>query len=129
MNTVTGSAYYVAPQVLGGRYNHMCDMWSCGVIMYLMLCGAPPFLGDTDEEVMKKVRLGAYSFDASVWKNVSQDARVLIRGLMKIKPNERYTAEHALSNVWCKNHARYMTGTLQSTRIAHTQTAASQSSL
>merc|ERR1712151_305504 len=79
---------------------------------------------------MKKVRLGAFSFDADVWKNVSQDARILIRNLMKIKPNERYTAEHALNHDWCQNHAPNMTSVMaQSTSTVLAQTAASQSAL
>jgi len=112
MNTVTGSCYYVAPQVLLGKYNHLCDMWSCGVIMYCMLCAEPPFTGDTDEEVFQKVLLGAFKFEPSAWKHVSEQARDLIRLLMKIKESDRCTAVQALSHLWSKDAKIEMPKTL-----------------
>merc|ERR1712176_497684 len=79
--------------------------WSCGVIMYVMLCGYPPFFGETDAEVLSKVRLGNFSFNAADWKNVSEDAKNLIRMLLKMNPRDRYTAEQALNHEWIKNKA------------------------
>merc|ERR1712157_533404 len=81
------------------------DMWSVGVIMYVMLCGYPPFFGETDAEVLSKVRLGNFSFNAADWKNVSEDAKNLIRNLLKMNPRDRYTAEQALNHEWIKNKA------------------------
>lgn len=83
------------PQVLAGKYDQLSDMWSVGVIMYVMLCGYPPFFGETDAEVLAKVRLGNFSFNAADWKNVSEDAKNLIRMLLKMNPRDRYTAEQA----------------------------------
>ncbi|CAK9007604.1 unnamed protein product [Durusdinium trenchii] len=77
--TKAGTPYYVAPQVLAGNYDQLSDLWSCGVIMYVLLCGYPPFFGDTDSEVLAKVRLGNFNFNPSDWKNVSEDAKTLIR--------------------------------------------------
>eukprot|EP00445_Apocalathium_hangoei_P085456 CAMPEP_0204217770 /NCGR_PEP_ID=MMETSP0361-20130328/79140_1 /ASSEMBLY_ACC=CAM_ASM_000343 /TAXON_ID=268821 /ORGANISM="Scrippsiella Hangoei, Strain SHTV-5" /LENGTH=487 /DNA_ID=CAMNT_0051182821 /DNA_START=1 /DNA_END=1461 /DNA_ORIENTATION=+ len=105
MTTKAGTPYYVAPQVLGGKYDHLSDMWSVGVIMYVMLCGYPPFFGETDAEVLSKVRLGNFSFNAADWKNVSEDAKNLIRMLLKMNPRDRYTAEQALNHEWIKNKA------------------------
>jgi calcium-dependent protein kinase len=105
LSTKAGTPYYVAPQVLSGKYDHMSDLWSCGVIMYVLLCGYPPFYGETDADVLAKVRLGNFSFSASDWKNVSEDAKVLIRMLLKMNPRDRYTAQQALNHEWVKNKA------------------------
>eukprot|EP00928_Gymnodinium_smaydae_P018457 TRINITY_DN17022_c0_g2_i2.p1 TRINITY_DN17022_c0_g2~~TRINITY_DN17022_c0_g2_i2.p1 ORF type:complete len:517 (+),score=137.34 TRINITY_DN17022_c0_g2_i2:91-1641(+) len=105
LTTKAGTPYYVAPQVLAGKYDHLSDMWSCGVIMYVLLCGYPPFFGESDAEVLSKVRLGNFSFKTSDWKNVSEDAKGLIRMLLKMNARDRYTAEQALNHEWIKNKA------------------------
>merc|ERR1719420_2607345 len=110
LTTKAGTPYYVAPQVLAGKYDHLSDLWSCGVIMYVLLCGYPPFFGETDAEVLSKVRLGNFSFNATDWKNVSDDAKNLIRMLLKMNPRDRYTAEQALNHEWIKNKAPKATG-------------------
>jgi len=105
LKTKAGTPYYVAPQVLAGKYDQMIDMWSIGVIMYIMLCGYPPFFGETDADVLAKVRLGNFSFNAADWKNISEDAKTLIRYLLKMNPRDRYTAEQTLNHEWIKNKA------------------------
>merc|ERR1712232_1297782 len=105
LTTKAGTPYYVAPQVLAGKYDHQSDLWSLGVIMYVLLCGYPPFFGETDAEVLSKVRLGNFSFNAADWKNVSEDAKNLIRMLLKMNPKDRYTAEQCLNHEWIKNKA------------------------
>jgi calcium-dependent protein kinase len=105
LTTKAGTPYYVAPQVLAGKYDHSSDLWSLGVIMYVVLCGYPPFYGETDADVLAKVRLGNFSFNAADWKSVSEDAKNLIRMLLKMNPRDRYTAEQALNHVWVRNKA------------------------
>merc|ERR1712176_301778 len=105
LTTKAGTPYYVAPQVLAGKYDHQSDLWSCGVIMFVLLCGYPPFYGETDADVLSKVRLGNFSFNAADWKNVSEDAKNLIRMLLKMNPRDRYTAEQALNHEWIRNKA------------------------
>merc|ERR1719188_857891 len=73
--------------------------------MYVMLCGYPPFFGETDAEVLSKVRLGNFSFNAQDWKNVSEDAKNLIRMLLKMNPKDRFTAEQALNHEWIRQTA------------------------
>jgi len=105
LTTKAGTPYYVAPQVLSGKYDHMSDIWSLGVITYVMLCGYPPFFGDTDAEVLAKVRSGAYTFNNSDWKGISEDAKDLIRVMLKMNPSDRCTAEQALGHDWIKKQA------------------------
>jgi len=105
LSTKAGTPYYVAPQVLAGKYDQMSDLWSVGVIMYVLLCGYPPFFGETDSEVLVKVRLGNFAFNAADWKNISEDAKNLIRMLLKMNPRDRFTAEQALNHDWIKNKA------------------------
>merc|ERR1711937_520724 len=110
LTTKAGTPYYVAPQVLAGKYDELSDIWSCGVIMYVLLCGYPPFFGENDADVLAKVRLGNFSFNVSDWKNISEDAKNLIRFMLKMNPKDRYTAEQALHHEWIQGHAPKATG-------------------
>eukprot|EP00406_Dinophysis_acuminata_P042731 CAMPEP_0179312002 /NCGR_PEP_ID=MMETSP0797-20121207/53004_1 /TAXON_ID=47934 /ORGANISM="Dinophysis acuminata, Strain DAEP01" /LENGTH=495 /DNA_ID=CAMNT_0021021847 /DNA_START=24 /DNA_END=1511 /DNA_ORIENTATION=- len=105
-STRAGTPYYVAPQVLEGRYNELCDTWSCGVIMYVLLCGYPPFYHpDSDQQVLKQVKSGRYSYDPKDWAHVSQDAKNLIDKMLTMSPSARYTAERAYNHVWIQEKA------------------------
>jgi len=110
LTTKAGTPYYVAPQVLAGKYDQLSDLWSCGVIMFVLLCGYPPFFGESDADVLSKVRLGNFSFAEADWKNISEDAKNLIRMMLKMNPRDRYTAEQALNHDWVKNKAPKATG-------------------
>jgi calcium-dependent protein kinase len=57
-----GTAYYIAPEVLAKKYNEKCDVWSCGVILYIMLCGYPPFRGSTEKEILNNIRHSSLKF-------------------------------------------------------------------
>ncbi|CAJ1367260.1 unnamed protein product, partial [Effrenium voratum] len=102
MRQCAGTAIYVAPQVLECKYYHHVDLWSCGVLLYILLCGYPPFRGDTDAAIMTAIRRGNYSFPSSDWSFVSEDAKSLIRSLLKMKVKERITVENALQHRWIK---------------------------
>jgi|EP00927_Polykrikos_kofoidii_P078219 calcium-dependent protein kinase len=130
LTTKAGTPYYVAPQVLAGKYDHMADLWSCGIIMYVMLCGYPPFYGETDAEVLAKIRVGNFTFQASDWKRVSEDAKQLIRALLRMNPKERYTADEALNHEWVKNRAPRAEDTpLQTTLVDNLKGFRSQNKL
>jgi calcium-dependent protein kinase len=73
-----GTPYYMAPEVLAKNYTSKCDIWSIGVITYILLCGSPPFTGNTDNDIMKAVRAGKVSFAGDAWKGVSESGRDFI---------------------------------------------------
>lgn len=100
-----GTPGYVSPQVVTRRYDRQCDLWSCGVIMYILLSGSSPFGGANEKEVIAKVRQGQINTSSTRWHPVSADAKDLIRQLLKRNPAERYNAEQALSHPWIKHTA------------------------
>jgi len=95
-----GTPYYIAPEVLNKKYNEKCDIWSCGVILYIILSGIPPFNGQSDQEIMKKVRIGKFSFSDPAWNNVSDKAKDLISKLLTYDTEHRPSAEEALRHPW-----------------------------
>merc|ERR1719343_395713 len=100
LTTKAGSPFYIAPEVLAQRYGQECDLWSCGVIMYVLLCGYPPFNGKSVDEILSCVKVGRFQFLPKDWKNVSEDAKNVIRGLLKYNPKQRPNAEEALNSRW-----------------------------
>jgi len=102
MNQKFGTPYYIAPEVLKRKYTEKCDIWSCGVILYILLCGYPPFNGDNDKVIMDRVASGKYDFNSGEWSGVSEEAKKFIRRMMEYDPNARYSAEQALSDPWLK---------------------------
>ena len=97
-----GSVYYVAPEVLMGSYTEKCDVWSLGVIMYLILSGKPPFNGVNDQIILKKVYEGKFNFDGPEWQNISADAKDLISKMLTFDFNNRITARKCLEHKWIK---------------------------
>lgn len=105
LKTKAGTPYYVAPQVLAGSYDEQSDMWSAGVIMYVLLSGYPPFGGDNDHQILSAVRKGAYDYDDEAWTGVSEDAKSLIGHMLTMDPKKRFTPEKALNHIWIKDKA------------------------
>lgn len=99
-STKAGTPYYVAPEVLEGRYAEQSDVWSIGVIMYILLCGSPPFSGNDTVAVLDSVKRAKPSFDRKEWKKISQHAKELLKALLTRDPNMRSTAAEALQSEW-----------------------------
>jgi calcium-dependent protein kinase len=92
MHQTYGTAYYIAPEVLKGAYTEKCDLWSIGVIMYILLSGSPPFNGETDAEIIKKVKEGKVAFKEPIWKKRSKECIDLIKKLLTLDPKGRLSA-------------------------------------
>eukprot|EP01024_Parvocaulis_polyphysoides_P045750 TRINITY_DN42879_c0_g1_i3.p1 TRINITY_DN42879_c0_g1~~TRINITY_DN42879_c0_g1_i3.p1 ORF type:complete len:537 (-),score=67.44 TRINITY_DN42879_c0_g1_i3:314-1924(-) len=101
-NDVVGSAYYVAPEVLYRSYGPACDLWSIGVIMYILLAGRPPFYSQTEAGVFKKIMKGRWSMEHEPWPVISSTAKDLLKKLLISDPKARITAAQALSHKWLR---------------------------
>ncbi|KAL7542239.1 hypothetical protein ACHAWF_007123 [Thalassiosira exigua] len=105
MKTIVGTPYYIAPEVLRRRYDRSCDLWSVGVIAYILLCGYPPFNGTNSEQTHRAVLRGRYSFPAEEWQGVSREAMDFVVRLLQMDPRRRMTAKEALEHPWIVEHA------------------------
>ena len=103
MKTRAGTPYYISPEVLAGNYDISCDMWSAGCMLYILLCGYPPFYGDNNQEILEMVRNGQFEFDGEEWDTVSNEAKDLIKKLI-VRPERRLTAAEALQHPWMRHH-------------------------
>ncbi|KAF7851970.1 hypothetical protein BT93_L1669 [Corymbia citriodora subsp. variegata] len=97
---VVGSPYYVAPEVLRKNYGPEADVWSAGVILYILLSGVPPFWGETEEEIFEEVLHGDLDFSSDPWPNISESAKDLVRRMLVRNPKKRITAHHVLCHPW-----------------------------
>lgn len=101
MKTACGTPGYVAPEVLtNDLYTEQVDLWSIGVIVYILLCGFPPFYGDNDAQMFKKIKEGRYKFLEPYWTPISQDAKNFVQALLVVNPGQRLNAKQALQHTW-----------------------------
>lgn len=104
MKKTYGTPYYIAPEVLKGSYDQMCDMWSCGVIMYILLSGRPPFDGNNDSEILQAVAKGEAEIKGPLWNKVSVSAKDMVKKMLNKNPKKRISAKDALGHQWLKQN-------------------------
>uniref|UniRef100_A0A671SC08 non-specific serine/threonine protein kinase n=1 Tax=Sinocyclocheilus anshuiensis TaxID=1608454 RepID=A0A671SC08_9TELE len=114
--------YYVAPEVLGPeKYDKSCDMWSLGVIMYILLCGYPPFYSNhglaISPGMKKRIRMGQYEFPNPEWSEVSEEAKQLIRTLLKTEPTQRMTITEFMNHPWINQSMEVPQTPLHTSRV------------
>ena len=97
-----GSSYYMAPEIIKRNYDEKCDLWSIGVILYILLTGRPPFDGNDDDEILENVQKGVYDKWAYPFPLLSSHAKDLIFKLLQYEPKKRLSAEEALDHPWFK---------------------------
>jgi len=105
MTTQVGAHLYVAPQVLDESYNQLSDVWSCGVIMYILLCGDPPFSGENDAAVLEAVMRAHLDFDPHDWGPISPEAKQLVIHMVEKDPGRRFSAKQAMQHSWIQTLA------------------------
>jgi len=102
LNKISGTPYYIAPEVLEEKYDEKCDIWSCGVILYILLCGYPPFNGDSDIEIMKTVKKGKFDYPSEEWSSISKEAKDLVTNMLKYDSKTRFSAVECMNHPWFK---------------------------
>lgn len=91
LKTTHGTSYYIAPEVLAKSYDERCDVWSIGVMLYILLSGKPPFDGDDDQEITEQVKIGNYSMSGGVWPEISTGAKTLVKKMLTYDYRNRIT--------------------------------------
>lgn len=100
MSEVLGTPFYIAPEVLAANYNEKCDIWSIGVITFMLLSGKAPFFGKDDAAIFNMVRKGKFEFTSTNWKMVSSEAKEFITALLTLDPKKRPSAQQCLEHKW-----------------------------
>ncbi|XP_006661945.2 CDPK-related kinase 3-like [Oryza brachyantha] len=106
LNDIVGSAYYVAPEVLHRSYSTEADMWSIGVITYILLCGSRPFWARTESGIFRSVLRADPNFDDTPWSAISPEAKDFVKRLLNKDYRKRMTAAQALSHPWLRDESR-----------------------
>ena len=99
---IRGSLNYIAPEVLQNNFNEKCDIWSCGVILYVLVIGTYPFNGKDKDDILNKIQHGSYTFPSEFTKKASSEIRNLIHQCLKVNPDERISAKDALNHPFFK---------------------------
>ncbi|CAI0404115.1 unnamed protein product [Linum tenue] len=108
-----GSPFYIAPEVLSGGYNQSADIWSAGVILYILLSGMPPFWGKTKSQIFHAVRAADLRFPSNPWDRVAKSARELVKGMLCVDPVQRLTGQQVLDHPWMNDQRPSLEDTCQ----------------
>lgn len=100
---IVGSPYYMAPEVLKRNYGPEVDIWSAGVILYILLCGVPPFWAESEQGVALAILRGVLDFKREPWPQISESAKSLVRQMLEPDPRKRLTAQQVLEHSWIQN--------------------------
>ncbi|KAK6936391.1 Protein kinase domain [Dillenia turbinata] len=103
LHGTVGSPFYIAPEVLSGGYDQAADVWSAGVILYILLSGMPPFWGKTKSRIFDAVRAADFQFPPDPWDCISESAKELISGMLCKDSSQRLTAQQILDHSWMEH--------------------------
>lgn len=103
---IVGSPYYMAPEVLRRNYGPEVDVWSAGVILYILLCGVPPFWAETEQGIAQAIIRSVVDFKRDPWPKVSPNAKDLVKKMLEPDPKRRLSAQEVLDHPWVQNAKR-----------------------
>lgn len=109
-SAIAGTPFYMAPEVLNMKYGTKADMWSLGVLLYVMVSGYLPFQGGDNIDVFNSIRYADYHFDHDEFKNVSHECKDLIKKLLVVDSKKRLDSTQAMKHKWFKLQAKGKTG-------------------
>ena len=118
MEVPVGSPHYISPEVLNGKYTQKCDIWSAGVILFVMLSGCFPFEGENDNVIYKAIKKKEYVFNKDEWHDISNNAKDLINHML-CDEDKRYSAEEILKHPWLIRNAPNIKGAINKISIKH----------
>jgi calcium-dependent protein kinase len=118
ISEILGTPYYIAPEVIDGEYNEKCDIWSIGVIMFILLGGSPPFNGNDDDEILRSVKRGEYSLEGKAWNYISKGAKDLLRKMLTHDHKKRISAGEAYQHEWFQGKPTYQLETKKFEELA-----------
>ena len=101
LSSKVGTAYYVSPEILAGKYTEKCDIWSAGVILYVLLSGEPPFNGPSDGVIYSKIKKMKFNFPSNKWEKISDEAKDLFKNMLSVE-EKRLSASQVLLHPWFK---------------------------
>jgi serine/threonine protein kinase len=118
-----GTVYTMSPQVIEGLYTPKADLWSVGVVAYMLMSGVKPFWGPSRNAIIRLILKGHYDFDAEVWKDRSQEGKEFVSALLQVDPIKRLDAKQALKHQWLRSETRLsdLTASLERMEIAKTR--------
>ena len=108
LTSKVGTLYYISPEIVKGNYDEKCDIWACGVILYILLCGKQPFKGKNDKEIYKNIINMKYDLNSKEWKLKSKNVKDLIKNML-CPAEKRYTPKQILDSKWIKDKTRNIT--------------------
>jgi calcium-dependent protein kinase len=108
VDKIVASSHYLAPEVFSNVYTSASDIWACGVLLYTLLVGVPPFTGKTDADVRKKAMKGNPGYKEKAWARVSNHAKRVVRLLLTFDYLKRPTAEEVLNDPWVKQSLKFL---------------------
>lgn len=101
-----GQCYFLSPNRLSGKSEYKDDMWACGVIMYILLCGYPPFISDQLSNLLEKIKKGKIDYQEKDWTLISKDARNLVEKCLTVNPKKRISSSEAMNDPWIVKHIK-----------------------
>lgn len=95
-----GTPYYIAPEVIKKEYDSKCDIWSCGILLHILLVGYPPFMGGSSKEILEKVLVGKLNISEPEWAPISLEVKDLLTQMLCHNPRDRISAQSAIEHPW-----------------------------
>jgi len=100
-STTCGTPGYVAPEIVSQEpYGKECDYWSIGIVLYILLCGYPPFYDEDNMVLFEKIKSGKFDFPDQSWANISPEVKDLLSHILEVDPKKRYTPEMMIAHPW-----------------------------